>query len=98
MKKGLLFVFCVSLLSFPSCSTHLNVDGLSKKSIVGYFKNGYVLDSDNKVRGTYRNGYLLDNDSSIIGTYRNGYILNMNDSVVATYSNGFILNVSPKRN
>lgn len=80
-----------------ACSAHRTGNVLSQTKIIGYFKNGYVLDADNNVCGTYRNGYMFDNYSNVIGTYRNGYILNSNDCIIATYSNGYVMSIGKSK-
>lgn len=98
MNRYSIIVFLLVLqLVMGACSAHRMCNVLSQTEIIGYFKNGYVLDADNNVCGTYRNGYMFDNNSNLIGTYRNGYILNSNDSIIATYSNGYVMSFDKKR-
>ena len=87
MKKwlGSLWGVVVCVMVLGGCSA------VNKADIIGYARNGYVLDTNNNVTGTYRNGYVFDAENKVIGTYRNSYVFNTSDSIVARYSNGYIL-------
>lgn len=87
MRKWLRNVWCV-LVCFAVLS---GCSVVNKAEIIGYARNGYVLDTENRVTGTYRNGYVFDKDNNVVGTYRNGYVVNNSDSIIARYSNGYIL-------
>ncbi len=97
-------IIILFLLLFSSCNLKKCVNVTTKgyepyrenvqgHNIIGYFKNGYIIDTQYNISGTYHNGFMVGKDEKVVGTYRNGYIFDTNDSIIATYSNGYIMRV-----
>lgn len=64
--------------------------------VIATYRNGYVLNLENKVIATYRNGYVLDLEDKVVATYRNGFVFSSENKIVATYRNGYIMEKKEK--
>ncbi len=78
-------VSCITLLLCGSCVS------TKHSNILGYARNGYITDTDNKIIGYYSAGFYYDKDRQLKGTYRNGYIFDASDSIIAYCSSGHII-------
>ena len=83
MLLSVAILFLMNMLG--SCNS------IKEYDILGYMRNGYIMDANNYQCGYYHNGYVLDKEKKVIGTYQNGYIFNSSDRSIARYSNGYIL-------
>lgn len=76
-KKVLLALAVIGCLS--ACKTGLMT-----------YRNGFVLDEQQRVVGHYANGFITDTTGIIQGYYRNGFVLDTCQQVTGHYANGFI--------
>ncbi len=75
------------------CSSEMSQNhNVAFDGVKATYRNGYILDLEEKMIGTYRNGYVFNSDGDVTATYRNGYVFDVNgERTETTYRNGFIL-------
>ena len=62
MLLSVAILFLMNMLG--SCNS------IKEYDILGYMRNGYIMDANNYQCGYYHNGYVLDKEKKVIGTYQ----------------------------